>query len=428
MGEIYANNAAGKLATAITDTDTTLDLEPEHNLPALGTDEWFRLTLYRWEFWGEGVREYDHEVVKVTDVSGDTLTVERALEGTAQAFEAGTNAELRPTAQAFDKIREDASSEASAAETAANGYTDDHAAKTGGAHGVPIGEEVEWQSQAQSRADAAETAAKAHADSALSDHESATDPHSQYTTTQQAADAAPVQSVHGRTGTVTAETGDYTPAQVGADPEGSADAAKTAAKSYTDDHATETGGIHGIPEGERALHTGEGGGVPVGAILMWSGSIDSIPDGWALCNGNNGTPDLRDRFVVGAGDSYSVDATGGSKDAVVVSHSHSGSTSNDGYHGHSGSTNTTGSHSHSIARNASGYQSENINHVKIDSELGTEKNYATGYIGSNGNHSHSLSINGNGSHSHSISIDSTGESGTDKNLPPYYALAYIMKL
>jgi len=53
------------------------------------------------------------------------------------------------------------------------------------------------------------------------------------------------------------------------------------------------------------------GSVPRGVIVMWSGSIATIPSGWALCDGANGTPDLRDRFVVGAGSSYSVGATGG---------------------------------------------------------------------------------------------------------------------
>ncbi len=62
--------------------------------------------------------------------------------------------------------------------------------------------------------------------------------------------------------------------------------------------------------------------VPAGTIVMWSGSLDSIPTGWALCNGANGTPDLRDRFVVAAGGSYSVGATGGAA-AVDLSHSHS---------------------------------------------------------------------------------------------------------
>lgn len=45
---------------------------------------------------------------------------------------------------------------------------------------------------------------------------------------------------------------------------------------------------------------GGGSGVPSGVILLWSGNIASIPSGWVLCNGSSGTPDLRDRFVVGA--------------------------------------------------------------------------------------------------------------------------------
>ena len=52
-------------------------------------------------------------------------------------------------------------------------------------------------------------------------------------------------------------------------------------------------------------------GMPAGVIVMWSGAIGSIPAGWALCDGTNGTPDLRDRFVVGAGSTYAVAATGG---------------------------------------------------------------------------------------------------------------------
>ena len=59
-----------------------------------------------------------------------------------------------------------------------------------------------------------------------------------------------------------------------------------------------------------------------GMILLWSGSTGSIPSGFYLCNGSNGTPDLRDRFIVGAGSSYSVAQTGGSADAIVVNHNH----------------------------------------------------------------------------------------------------------
>jgi len=56
---------------------------------------------------------------------------------------------------------------------------------------------------------------------------------------------------------------------------------------------------------------------PSGMILIWSGAIVNIPAGYVLCDGNNGTPDLRNRFVVGAGDTYAVDASGG-----AINHTH----------------------------------------------------------------------------------------------------------
>ena len=63
-------------------------------------------------------------------------------------------------------------------------------------------------------------------------------------------------------------------------------------------------------------------GVPSGAIILWSGASNAIPSGYVLCDGNNNTPNLQDRFVVGAGNTYAVDATGGSADATLVSHTH----------------------------------------------------------------------------------------------------------
>jgi hypothetical protein len=59
--------------------------------------------------------------------------------------------------------------------------------------------------------------------------------------------------------------------------------------------------------------------VPAGGIIMWSGSIGSIPSGYYICDGSNGTPDLRDRFVVGAGTSYAVGNTGGFTSSVTSS-------------------------------------------------------------------------------------------------------------
>jgi len=52
--------------------------------------------------------------------------------------------------------------------------------------------------------------------------------------------------------------------------------------------------------------------IPIGIIMMWSGSIATIPSGFHLCDGTNGTPDLRDSFIVGAGKSYNPGNTGGS--------------------------------------------------------------------------------------------------------------------
>lgn len=58
--------------------------------------------------------------------------------------------------------------------------------------------------------------------------------------------------------------------------------------------------------------------LPIGIIVIWKGPTDAIPNGWALCDGLNGTPDLRDRFIVGAGTSFNPDDTGGS-----LTHKHS---------------------------------------------------------------------------------------------------------
>jgi hypothetical protein len=75
--------------------------------------------------------------------------------------------------------------------------------------------------------------------------------------------------------------------------------------------------LGGVTQSEFALLSGQTSLVPAGVILLWSGSIASIPSGWNLCDGTNGTPDLRNRFVVAAGDTYAVGATGGA-DSVTL--------------------------------------------------------------------------------------------------------------
>lgn len=137
---------------------------------------------------------------------------------------------------------------------------------------------------------------------------------------------------------------------------------------------------------------------PSGGIILWSGSVASIPSGWYLCNGSNGTPDLRDKFVVGAGSSYAVAATGGSTDSIVVSHTHTAT-----------STVTDPGHLHS---DTGSYQ-------VWGSTSGPDSNQAWG-----GTHNTSSATTGV---TVATSISTTGSSGTNANLPPYYALAYIMK-
>ena len=138
--------------------------------------------------------------------------------------------------------------------------------------------------------------------------------------------------------------------------------------------------------------------VPSGAIMLWSGAADAIPANYVLCDGTNSTPDLRNRFVVGAGSTYAVGATGGSANAIVVDHTHTGI------------TNTTGSHAHS----ASTWSPTADN---VHSGFGAGKSPQKG----------AKSTNSAGNHSHTLSIANAGGSGTNANLPPYYALCYIMK-
>ncbi len=110
--------------------------------------------------------------------------------------------------------------------------------------------------------------------------------------------------------------------------------------------------------------------VPAGIIALWSGASNAIPTGWTLCDGNNSTPDLRDKFIVGAGSGYAVDATGGTANSIVVDHSHgigniSGNSSNTGDHTHGDGnygTNNTGNHNHSYNSNHNANTGNNGDH------------------------------------------------------------------
>jgi hypothetical protein len=147
-----------------------------------------------------------------------------------------------------------------------------------------------------------------------------------------------------------------------------------------------------------------------GMIMLWSGSSATIPSGWLLCDGTNSTPDLRNRFVVGATSTYAVGATGGSANAIVVAHTHTGTTNAAGAHRHY----TKNSLSQGQQSNSGEYRSilDNFNQFLLQ-DATREPN--TGLTTESGNHNHSFTTN------------STGSSATNANLPPYFALCYIMK-
>lgn len=146
--------------------------------------------------------------------------------------------------------------------------------------------------------------------------------------------------------------------------------------------------------------------VPTGGIILWSGSTGSIPATWYLCDGTNGTPDLRNSFIVGAGSTYAVNATGGTADAVVVSHTHTATST---------SAVSDPGHQHVIPILGGNGSVNNTNDLvgAIGDRQGATRYVETGTTG--------ITV------ATTTTNTSSGVSGTNANLPPYYALAYIMK-
>lgn len=141
-----------------------------------------------------------------------------------------------------------------------------------------------------------------------------------------------------------------------------------------------------------------------GLIVEYFGASNTIPDGWVLCDGSNGTPDLRNRFIVGAGNLYNPNNTGGSPNAVLVSHTHAAGTGAGGNnHTHTIRLGNVNSGTGGLAR-PNGY----------DYLVGT--GVVSGY-GSLDSHTHTGTF----------SFSTTGTSAVNANLPPYYGLFHIMK-
>lgn len=203
--------------------------------------------------------------------------------------------------------------------------------------------------------------------------------------------------------------------------------------------------------------------LPAGVIVMWSGSIASIPSGWALCDGASGRPDLRNRFIVGAGSSYAVGATGGADTVTLTTanlpshthsisgsgttsgqsndHSHSGTTGGENQnHTHSGTTNGVGDHAHSYTATyrTSGFDVEDGNSFVLyegGATTGGAGAHSHGFTtsGVSNGHTHNFGTGGvSANHTHTWSFSGTsGSAGSGtavENRPPYYALCFIIKV
>jgi hypothetical protein len=146
---------------------------------------------------------------------------------------------------------------------------------------------------------------------------------------------------------------------------------------------------------------------PSGAIAIWSGSVESIPPGWVLCDGNNGTPDLRDRFVVMVGPTFAPrGAIGGyaTRTPSVASASIASTTL---------TVDQLPAHSHTIP-------TDYYNNATTGASSGEP-----GASGTPTGHSETTGSTGGGQgHNHTVSVSCNSYN----NRPAYYYLAYIMKL
>jgi len=174
---------------------------------------------------------------------------------------------------------------------------------------------------------------------------------------------------------------------------------------------------------------------PIGGIILWSGSVAAIPANWAICDGTNATPNLMDRFVVGAGSAYAVAATGGAATVTldttqIPAHSHTAdgdlTAASAGDHTH---TVIDAGHTHPVAQGFNNPSNAADGHGDGANETGSYTFVTTTNTGTSGSNTTGITNASNGAHTHDItgSTANTGGGLAHENLPPYYALAYIMR-
>ena len=202
---------------------------------------------------------------------------------------------------------------------------------------------------------------------------------------------------------------------------------KNKTPGFTLDVSGDVNSTNKIREGGFAL-------IPFGTIVMWTGS--TAPSGWALCDGTNGTPDLRGRFVLSQGQGSGltnrlINQVGGAETHTLTvqempSHTHTGTTALAGTHTHTindpGHTHTQTTVNDDYNNSGSYPDLTKPSYPNYDSS-GT--NTWTDTINSS---TTGITINSAGEHSHTFTTNSTGGGQAHNNMPPFYALAYIMKL
>ena len=163
--------------------------------------------------------------------------------------------------------------------------------------------------------------------------------------------------------------------------------------------------------------------VPINGIIMWSGTIAEAEalTNWAICDGTNGTPDLRDKFVLGVGSTANtstaaVDDEGGTADAVVVTHKHGTATGS--------TTNTSKVLTGNVSAVAETFSQATVTGIFSQGTNnngpltpGNVDNSPVGQLGIDATHDHDVSV----------TVGDEGVSGVGKNIPPYFALCYLMR-
>jgi len=153
--------------------------------------------------------------------------------------------------------------------------------------------------------------------------------------------------------------------------------------------------------------------IPLFGIIMYAGQISAIPAGWAICNGEGSTPDLRNKFVYGTNVQSEIFDADGSAESSMPSHTHT-----IGGHTHSALALWNGQHNHGhMMRWVGSGGNSQINAADVDVQFNYTMDQA-------GGHEHNITMNNNASYP----TGSAGDSGDDSNLPPYVKLAYIMRV